>query len=150
MRFNFPCYCSLSDNVCGINSMVLQVPPILRKNYCLTNTRLMQGHTWNMSFPNWSRAIRVSVTPYSSQYRLGYWSSPGFRCPYSIAPAELINQTASSAHTSGRIICIAWTRKKPPLLLNSPRLYGQYKKAPGRKYRVLVGEASRQRRLSSL
>ena len=40
----------------------------------------------------------------------------------------------------------------PPLrlILNSPRLYGQYKKAPGRKYRVLVGEASRQRRLSSL
>ena len=35
-------------------------------------------------------------------------------------------------------------------VLNSPRLYGQYKKAPGRKYRVLVGEASRQRRLSSL
>ena len=35
-------------------------------------------------------------------------------------------------------------------MLNSPRLYGQYKKAPGRKYRVLVGEASRQRRLSSL
>ena len=34
--------------------------------------------------------------------------------------------------------------------MNSPRLYGQYKKAPGRKYRVLVGEASRQRRLSSL
>ena len=33
--------------------------------------------------------------------------------------------------------------------MNCPRLCGQYKKAPGRKYRVLVGEALCKRRLSS-
>lgn len=33
--------------------------------------------------------------------------------------------------------------------MNRPRMFGQHKRAPGRKYYVLSGEASRKRRLSS-